>query len=110
MVKGYSKKSSEHVQIAKSRINQLFSQADEVFSEDSKLSDRYIDLARKLAMKFKVKLKSEYKRKFCKHCYKYLRPGVNARVRTQNRKVVYTCLSCKKFSRFTIRKSVTTEK
>ncbi|MFH1770481.1 MAG: ribonuclease P protein component 4 [archaeon] len=106
MVRGYSKKADEHVQIAKSRIDQLFSQADEVFSEDSKLSDRYIDLARKLAMKFKIKFKSEYRRKFCKHCYKYLRPGVNARVRTQSGKVVYTCLSCKKFSRFTIKKKL----
>lgn len=106
MVSGYSKKSSEHVQIAKNRIDQLFFQADEVFSEDPELSDRYVDLARKLAMKFKVKLRSEYKRKFCKHCYKYLRSGVNARVRTRNGKVVYTCLSCKKFSRFTINKKL----
>ena len=106
MVRGYSKKSSEHLQIANNRIDQLFSQADEVFGEDSELSDRYVDLARKLAMKFKVKLKSEYKRKFCKHCYRYLRPGVNARVRTQNGKVVYSCLSCKKFSRFNINKKL----
>ncbi|MBC8500627.1 MAG: ribonuclease P [Nanoarchaeota archaeon] len=104
MVTSYSKKSSEHVKIAKSHIDKLFSQADEVFSEDTELADRYVDLARKTAMKYKVKLKSEYKRKFCKHCYNYLRAGVNCRVRTQSGKLVYTCFSCKKFSRFPLKK------
>jgi len=100
MVRKYSKKAVEDIKIAKDRIDRLFSQADDIFSQDSALSDRYVDLARKLAMKFKVKLKSEYRRKFCKHCYKYLRSGANARVRTQNGKLVYSCFSCKKFSRF----------
>ena len=99
----HSKKSSEHVSVAKDHVEKLFAQADEVFSDDSSLADRYVDLARKTAMKFKVKLRSEHKRKFCKHCYKYLRPGVNARVRNQAGKVVYTCFSCKKFSRFPIK-------
>ncbi|MBU0471829.1 MAG: ribonuclease P [Nanoarchaeota archaeon] len=104
MVSKYSKKSSENLKIASERVDILFFQADEMFSENPELSDRYVSLARKIAMKFKIKLKSEYKRRFCKHCYKYLRPGVNARVRTQNGKVVYSCFSCKKFSRFPIKR------
>ncbi|NQU98059.1 ribonuclease P [Candidatus Woesearchaeota archaeon] len=103
MVRKYSKKTADHLNIARERIDKLFSQADEVFSENPELADRYVDLARKIAMKFKVRLKSEYKRKFCKHCYKYLRSGVNARVRTQSGKLVYSCFSCKKFSRFTLK-------
>ena len=103
MVRRHNKKPSVHVKIASDHIDKLFAQADEIFSEDSSLADRYVDLARKTAMKFKVKLKSAYRRKFCKHCYKYLMPGVNARVRTQSGKLVYSCFSCKKFTRFTIK-------
>lgn len=103
MARRYKKKPSKHLEIAKERIDSLFSQADEVFEEDSSLADRYVDLARKIAMKYKVKLKSAHKRKFCKHCYKYLRPGVNARVRTKDGKLVYYCSSCKKYSRFGLR-------
>lgn len=103
MVTRHSKKSARQIETAKDHIDKLFAQADEVFGKDASLADRYVDLARKTAMKFKVRLKSEYKRKFCKHCYKYLRSGVNARVRTQNGKLVYFCFSCKKFSRFPLK-------
>ncbi len=99
MVSRYQKKAKEQLDIANRRIDKLFSLADEMFLTDSTLSDRYVDLARKIAMKFKISLKSEFKRKFCKHCNKYLRSGVNCRVRTVSKKLVYSCFSCKKFSR-----------
>ena len=103
MVRKHSKKPNDQIKIANKHIEELFSQADKMFSEDPSLSDRYIDLARKIAMKFKISLKSEYKRKFCKHYYTYLMPGVNSRVRTQNGKLVYSCFNCKKFSRFPLK-------
>lgn len=96
----YSKKSAEHKRIAKERIEVLFKQARNMFKEDDKLADRYVNLARKIAMKYKVRIRPELKRRFCKHCYKYLMPGVNCRVRLQKGKVVYFCQGCKKFMRF----------
>ena len=96
----YSKKSAEHKRIAKERIEILFRQAKGIFKEDPKLSNRYIHLARKIAMKYKVRIPPNLKRRFCKHCYKYLTPGANCRVRMHQGKVVYYCLSCKKFMRF----------
>jgi len=87
-------------QIAAERIKVLFEEAKKAFRKDSKLSDRYVHLARKIAMKYKVKVPRELKRKFCKHCYCYLVPGSNCRVRLQGKKVVYYCLKCKKFMRF----------
>ena len=96
----YSKKSAEHKRIAKQRIEVLFKQAKDTFKEDTKLADRYVQLARKIAMKYKVRIRPELKRRFCKHCYKYLMPGANCRVRMQKGKVVYFCQSCKKFMRF----------
>ncbi|MBD3249741.1 ribonuclease P [Candidatus Woesearchaeota archaeon] len=96
----YKKKSSEQKKIAKERIEKLFRQAEEVFDEDKKLANRYVELARDIAKKYRVRIPSRLKRKFCKHCYSYLIPSVNVRVRTREGKVVYYCLECKKYMRF----------
>ena len=90
--------------IAKERIESLFKQADETFDSDSALSDRYVSLARKISMKFKVRIPPKLKRRFCKHCYTFLVPGKNCRVRTHEGKVVYTCSKCKGFMRFPYKK------
>ena len=96
--------SAEQLAVAKDRIKKLFSEAAAVFKKDSSKADRYIHLARKLAMKYKVKFTSGQKRKFCKHCYKYLVPSVNSRVRLKDKKVITYCLICKKYSRFVYKK------
>lgn len=93
----------ERKEIALTRIKQLFRQAEEMFSSDRKLADRYVALARKTAMKVKAKIPRELKRQFCKHCYSYLMPGVNARVRTRKGKVIISCFECKKFMRIPVR-------
>jgi len=95
----YQKKKDEHQEIAKQRIKELFKLAVDMFSEDSKLSNKYVKLARKIAMKFKVKLTSLQRRKFCKHCYSFLMPGKNCTVRTTGKTITYTCKTCKKFTR-----------
>lgn len=91
-------------EIALERVKILFQQAEDVFPKDKALSNRYVTLARKIAMKVKLKIPREYKRRFCKYCYKYLQPGVNARVRTRAGKIVISCFECKKFMRIPIKK------
>ena len=88
-------------EIAKERMSLLFRKADEVFPD--KLANRYVTLARKIAMKFKIRMPQEYKRKYCKHCYKYLRSGINARIRTRDGKVIISCFECKKFIRIPLK-------
>jgi ribonuclease P protein subunit RPR2 len=87
-------------QIVLSRIKKLFEEAENIFGEYKKLSNRYVYLARRLSMKHKVKIPLELKRRFCKNCYSYLKPGVNCRVRLRNKMVVYYCLECKHYMRF----------
>jgi len=99
MKRKYSKKPEENRRIALNRINELFVQAKERFKDHSSLSNRYVQLARKISMKYKVRIPSELKRRFCRHCHSYLVPSVNCRVRTREGKMVYYCLSCKKFMR-----------
>ena len=100
----YQKKKAEHVTIAKERIRTLFDQAEKVFHEDPELSNRYVELARKIAMKFKVRIPRELKRRFCKHCKTYLVPSVNCSVRTHEGHVVYYCKTCRKYMRFPYRR------
>jgi len=86
-------------EMALARIKILFTEAGAVFSSDRASAHRYVALARKIAMKVKTKIPHELKRRYCKHCYHYLQPGMNARVRTRGGKVIISCFDCKKFLR-----------
>ncbi|MFH0752711.1 MAG: ribonuclease P [archaeon] len=79
--------------IAKERVERLLDLAS---SASQKLADRYVTLARKISMKVNLRLPSSLKRKFCRNCGTYFRPGVNCRVRTRNGKIVYYCFNCRK--------------
>ncbi|MBD3361809.1 ribonuclease P [Candidatus Woesearchaeota archaeon] len=100
MKRHFSRKQKKNKEIARKRILFFFEQARKVFDFNPSLANRYVTLARKYAQRYKVRIPRELKRRFCKHCYKYLVPGVNCRVRTHDGKVVYTCFNCKKFMRF----------
>lgn len=90
--------------IAQERIAILFEEAESVFKKNPNLANRYVGMARKLAMKTKLKMPGRFKRKFCKHCNAYLYPGVNCRVRTYKSILLYYCFNCKKYSRIPFKK------
>lgn len=98
MVKRFFRVKQKH--IARQRIRQLIEFAEKVFPKNFERADYYISIARKIAMKARIRIPSDLKKKFCKHCYKFLQPGVNCRVRTKNNKVIYYCLNCKNYMRF----------
>ena len=90
-------------EIAKERIQILFRLAEEEFSNGRKdLANRYVELARKISTRCNVRIPKELKRRFCKKCMAYLKPGVNARVRIRSEKkyVLITCLECGNKMRF----------
>ena len=97
--KRHHKKKSQHEAIAKNRIRLLFRLAKEHFKEDHKLSDKYVKIARRVAMKHKVRLSSELKKSFCRNCHKYLVPGVNSRVRLHKHRLIIYCMSCRHYTR-----------
>ena len=101
--KKYYDKPAKQIEIAKKRIIFLFDEAKDSFKKDSKFSDKHIKLARRLAMKYKIKLPSELKKQFCKHCYSYLVPGINCRVRIHKHRVIYYCIKCKHYIRHPIK-------
>ncbi|MBD3259295.1 ribonuclease P [Candidatus Woesearchaeota archaeon] len=85
------------------RVKHLFSEAEKAFRRDPKLADRYVHMARKIAMKANLKIPRNLQKKFCKHCYRFLVPGVNCRVRTKEQKLIYYCKHCKRYMRFPLK-------
>lgn len=103
MPKKHYKKPAQQVKIANERTKFLFQHAKENFKEDSKLSDKYVKIARRIAMKYKIRLPSKLKKQFCKNCHKFLVPGVNCRVRIHKHRIIYYCFSCKHFMRHPVK-------
>jgi ribonuclease P protein subunit RPR2 len=92
--------SPEIQRIAKERIQILFRKAEEIFATDPCLADRYVHLARRIAMRHRIRIPANLRRRFCRFCDSYMVPGTTARVRIHRRKVVVTCLRCNRQKRY----------
>jgi ribonuclease P protein subunit RPR2 len=83
------------VQIAQERIELLIREADgAALGGRMDLADRYVWLARRIGMRYNVRVPAAHKRRFCKRCYRYLLPGVTSRTRLKRGRSVTTCLRC----------------
>jgi len=89
--------------LAKERLKELFIQASEIYTENEQAAHKHVGVARRLAMRFNLRIPKEFKRAFCKHCYHYLKQGKNVRVRRTEKGIVYTCLDSNKHMRYTIK-------
>lgn len=97
---------SQTKDIAMQRIRTLFELAKENIRKEPELAQRYAQIARRIAMRTRVKLPTEYRRLICRHCKSFIYPGVNSRVRVQRRRqphVVITCQVCGKAVRIPLR-------
>lgn len=92
--KRYAKKNEEQIEIAKQHIERYFGLAKKEYGQRPALANRYVTLARKVAMKFKVRLSPAQKRLFCPHCYGFAMPGDNSRVRLYKGRLSYFCQNC----------------
>lgn len=86
--------------VVRERIVFLFEEAQ----KRPRYADRYVAIARALAMKLNVRMPRFYQLLFCKHCYRYFRAGETVRTRTRNGVLVQYCLSCKKYSKYRLAK------
>jgi len=93
--------------IAIERIKTLFKRAEEAFPSDPNLAQRYVNLARKIAMRTRLSLPIEMRRRVCRYCITFLVPGANSRIRIKQRRephVAITCLKCGETTRIPIRR------
>ncbi|MCD6559112.1 ribonuclease P [Thermococci archaeon] len=94
------KEQREKKEIARERIEILFTLAERVFPYDKSLANRYVAIALGVQQKAKVKMPRKWKRRYCKKCHSFLVPGVNARVRLREGHVVVKCLECGHIMRY----------
>ncbi len=93
-MKSYRKNAAKYRKIGFERIEILFNEADKIFKKNPDLAKKYVVIARKIAMRLKLRLPKDIKRRFCKECSTYLKSGVNCRIRTKDKAVVYKCYNC----------------
>jgi ribonuclease P protein subunit RPR2 len=82
-------------EIARERIEILVKSA--LKERDETLAARQAQQAKKIAMRFRVRLPYEARQLFCKKCKAFIVPGRSARVRigrAKTRAVKITCLRC----------------
>lgn len=87
---------------AKKHIDILYNLQKENILKNPEISQRYVDLIRKISTSLRIRLPREIKRSYCKHCYSVFTP-TNSRTRTQNKKLVKYCFNCKKFTRIPLK-------
>lgn len=82
------------MKIADERINILFHQAEEELSHNPERSHRYVQIAQNIAKKYNLELIETWKRRFCKNCQHFIRPGLNSQIRLSNSSIIVKCLDC----------------
>lgn len=89
------RKSSEDKAIALERIERLFQGAEKALATDPEMCRRNIRLARKVAMRYNIKL-GPLKKAYCRKCYILLKPNINSRTRVDAARGIktVTCLEC----------------
>ncbi len=89
--------------IASERIEILMQKAEEIFARDKKRANRYAELARKIGMRYNLRLPKKWRRRICRKCLAFLKPDSNCRVRIYKGRVIITCLECKNVVRLPYR-------
>ena len=80
------------IKIAKERIEILMNEA-----KNSDFSKRYVQLAKKIGMRYNVRL-GKHKKKICKYCFSYFNTKNSTR-RFKNGFISINCILCKKTTR-----------
>ncbi|MEM2739392.1 MAG: ribonuclease P protein component 4 [Candidatus Bathyarchaeia archaeon] len=93
--------------IALERIERLFELALKYFEKNPEIADRYVEVARRISMKAKVRIPKTYKRYFvCRGCKRLMVPGYTCRIRIRSEgspRIIITCLRCGAIKRIPIR-------
>lgn len=85
-------KKQQAKELARERIELLVASA--LGERDADLAGRQAMLAKKIAMRHRVRLPYGIRQLFCKKCKSFIVPGRTSRVRTAGRTVRITCLKC----------------
>jgi ribonuclease P protein subunit RPR2 len=90
------KKPKWQVEIAKERMSILFSLAKKELGKHPERSRRYIELAKKIGLRYNIRLSRELKRGFCKNCNTLLVSGKTCinRLDSAKKTINIICKNC----------------
>jgi len=94
MVRISAKKDSEQRKLGLERIERLFELAEKDFPQHPERSHRNVQLARKIAMRYNIRMPGHLRSKLCRKCYKYLSPNINCTKMRKKGFLVVRCLEC----------------
>ena len=84
-------------EIATQRILILFENAVSNASKNPRLAERQAQIARKISMRFKIKMPWQIRTSFCKKCKEFIVPTISSKVRvgrTSVKSIRITCYFC----------------
>ena len=81
-------------EIATQRILILFDNAVSNARNNPRLAERQAQIARKISMRFKIKMPWQIRTSFCKKCKKFIVPGVTSKVRVGRSNVKSVRITC----------------
>jgi ribonuclease P protein subunit RPR2 len=94
------------IRVAGERVGELFGLAEaEAPKGPGGFADRYVQLARKVGMRYNVRLLPEYRELYCRGCSTYWVDGRTVRTRLRSGHRVRTCLVCGRARRVPLRLS-----
>ncbi len=79
--------------LARQRMERLFSLAAEEYELHPERSDRYVHIARQMSTRLRVRMPHRLKRLFCRHCGSFV-PASGVRTRLHQGMLTATCLRC----------------
>jgi ribonuclease P protein subunit RPR2 len=85
-------------ELSRERMERLFRLAAEAHDHHPERSDRYVQIARKISTRMRVRMPRHLKNLFCRHCGGYL-PASGKRIRLREGMLIATCLRCGKQTR-----------
>ncbi|HXQ94650.1 MAG TPA: hypothetical protein VN864_05740 [Thermoplasmata archaeon] len=92
------------IRVASERVTELFGLAEaEAGRGSGHFADRYVGLARKVGMRYNVRLIPEYRELYCRGCSTYWVEGRTVRTRLRSGRRIRTCLVCGRCRRVPIR-------
>jgi len=93
------------VKMAKERMGLLFEQAENAVKKNPNLASRYVEMARRLGMRYNVRIPPQFRKRICKQCKSYLSPGITSAQKTEKGWVIITCKVCGKKNRYSLAKA-----
>ena len=92
-------------QAAKERIETLYAQAfAKARAGDLELARRYLVLAKRIGMRYTIRIPRHLKRQTCDSCFSPLLPNRTARYRNRSGRTIVTCLACGAIKRYPFKK------